>query len=119
MVRDLAGDGLVQFQNDGHVLVLKGSITTGATIAQTSAPEFIIRDTTGTIAAKVDAATGNVYLKGVIEPKATDLRTSSSPEFVVRDAVEIAQPYNADKARVILDANGNLKRTGEVIVHTP
>ena len=119
VVRDLAGDGLVQFQNDGHVLVLKGSITTGATIAQTSAQEFIIRDTTGTIAAKVDAATGNFYLKGLIEPKATDLRTSSSPEFVVRDAVEIAQPNNADKARVIVDANGNLKRTGEVIVHTP
>lgn len=114
VVRDSAGSELVQFQNDGHVLTLKGTVTTGATISQTTAKEFIIRDSSGNIAAKVDASTGNLYLKGSVSECEPVLQVSTSPEFVVRDAVEIAQTGNANNARIILDADGNLELKGHL-----
>jgi hypothetical protein len=86
----------------------------GATISQTSAKEFIIRDSSGSIAAKVDASTGNFYLKGSVSECEPVLQVSATPEFVVRDAVEIAQTGNANNARIILDTDGNLELKGHL-----
>jgi hypothetical protein len=117
VIRDSSGKNLVQFQNDGRLLMLDGSeVLTGQTITpQANEEEFIIRDSSGTVAAMIDSSSGDLYLKGT-HTKVTDLRTSSNPEFVIRDAVEITQTGNADKAKFIIDTNGNLKYTGEILI---
>ncbi len=67
--------------------------------------EFLVKNPGGTVVARVDGATGNLYLKGQLIHDA-DLALTPDPEFAVCDANGTAQ--------VIIDTQGNLKYRGRI-----
>ncbi len=67
--------------------------------------EFLVKNPGGTVVARVDGATGNLYLKGQLVHDA-DLALTPDPEFAVCDANGTPQ--------VIIDTQGNLKCRGRI-----
>lgn len=120
-VRDNAGTPLVQFQDDGNVLLLEGEVSDDNNVNDVSTitrdsnvGEFLIKKGTE-IVLKVDASLsgttrGNVYLKHAIQED-PQISTTSSQEFVIwgyTDWVRIPQ--------IIVNENGYLRVRGHVFM---
>ncbi len=105
-VRNSAGIPLVQFQEDGNVLILQGTVSEQQTslVGEPNVPEFLIKNSTGNVLTRVSAVSGGLSLRGgagVNNQSQSNLAPGSGPEFIIKNS--------AGDAQIIIDASGNLK----------
>lgn len=102
-VKDDQGTWLLQMDDRGDVYVLKGSIYTYASLAnRTPSPsirEFLVKDPSGEVVARLRSDTGNLYLKGTTVYAGGLTHENQTREFVVKRGLTWS----------LTDQNGNLK----------
>jgi hypothetical protein len=109
VVRDNFGTPLVQFQNDGSILISSGGFSYGQPIVTSpTTAEFIVRSSSGANLMRIDS--GGLCIWGGILKKLPIM--SSEPEFVIRD---VSHPDPV--ASIILNESGNLMLRGRI--YTP
>jgi len=111
-VKDVSGNELVRFVNNGNVVVLKGLLnlnTSQTTLNEKgTANSFIVKDSAGDKKAVVEP-TGEVFLAGGLTEEVTSLSIpSGKTAFVVKNA--------AGDAVSLIDCDGHLVIRGKVIV---
>ena len=108
-VRDENDAPLVQFQDDGNILLLQGTlIPSQANIWWgTGTQDFVLLDDLGSITAKVDGDLGDLLIRGLAET-VPDLTLSTSPEFAVQSSSDAPE-----EAQITVDTAGDLRLRGE------
>ena len=99
----------MQFQSDGNLLLLEGDLRVSeSSISDTSASEFIIKDSSGTIVAKIHGESGDFLINGIASIVPLLTRTTTK-EFIVRNFNDAS-----GDVQILIDANGNLKLRGDI-----
>ena len=113
-MRDEDGAPLVQFQDDGNILLLKEVlIPSQANICwSTNTQDFVLLDNTGAIAAKVDGDSGDLILKGeAFPPNQSTLNLTGAAELAIQSSTD-----SANEAQIVIDTAGDLKTRGDLFV---
>jgi len=111
VVRGRGGGAVARFSSDGGV-VLSGALYQSAApgqLAATTETEFLVKGPGGEVLARIDGATGDMYLKGTASAGLPAITPGSAPDFVVKN-------FWGDPA-VLIDLSGDLYALGTVTEH--
>ena len=108
-VRDENDAPLVQFQDDGNTLVLKGQFSEQQIISWgTDTSDFVVLNAAGTLTAKVVGNTGDFLIHGETGPSNQSVVSlTNTAEFGIQSARD-----SSDQAQIVIDANGDMKARG-------
>jgi hypothetical protein len=109
IIKDASGNPLTYLTDQGDLLLLKGTFTTGQlTLTQTVNREFVVKDNSGIVLMLVNGATGSVKIRGSLTQNFNGLTSlSTTSELVVRASTDTG----AD-AQAVLTSGGALKLRG-------
>ena len=108
LIRGQGGAPVARFDPDGDI-VLSGTLYQSATpgqLASTTETEFLVKAFGGEVVARIDGATGDMYLKGTATTGLSSITPASVPEFVVKDLW--------GDAAVLIDSSGGLFALGTI-----
>ncbi len=90
VVRDNNGRVLARFDSAGDLLLTDGELDENATISpNANASEFIIKQGANDYLVMIDAASGNMYIKGNLYEEVTGSWTIPDNSFIIRRADEV------------------------------
>ena len=108
-VRDKYDAPLVQFQDDGNILLLKGTLVSGSKVLYVPDGDLLIENAEGGLLGMVDTASGDLRISGSVTEFVPALTLGPDPELAIQNAEDAATD-----AKIIVDKNGNLKLIGGV-----